>query len=186
MLPEGIRRLVGRLLEACFIVGLLAMYSYAVEYHNTLRMKSPAAGAWWNAHEFYFMEGTATALGLLMALRVGVRLAAEADSIRYLAISALALDAALLIPLTYLCADVARIGADGGAIVALDRMARFAGFEGGKLLDKLLTAGDYVLKTAAFGFLLGLALFGAVLVVAILSAERSGAAIKSPSEDNRP
>ena len=186
MLPAGIRHLVARLIQACFIVGLLAMFSYAAGLHNVLRMKSPAAGAWWNAHEFYFMEGAATALGLLVALRVGMRLAAEADSIRYLAIAALALDAALLMPLTYLCADIARIGADDGAIVAPNRMAGFAGFATGKLLDKLLMAGDYVLKTAAFGFLLGLALFGALLVIAIVSAERGGAAISTPSEANRP
>jgi hypothetical protein len=187
VLPMGIRHLVGRLVQASFIVGLLAMYSYATEYHNVLRMKSPAAGAWWNVHEFYFMEGAATAFGLLVALRIGVRLAAEADSIRYMAIAALALDAALLMPLTYLCADIARIGANGGAIVAPNRMAGFAGFMTGKLLDKLLLAGVYVLKTTAFGFLLGLALFGAVLVIAIVSTERGGAAISTrPSEGSRP
>jgi hypothetical protein len=64
-------------------------------------------------------------------------------------------------------------------------MAGFAGFMTGKLLDKLLLAGVYVLKTTAFGFLLGLALFGAVLVIAIVSAER-GVAISTPSEANRP
>ena len=180
MLPAGIRHLVARMIQACFIVGLLAMFSYAAGLHNVLRMKSPAAGAWWNAHEFYFMEGAATALGLLVALRVGMRLAEGTDSIRYLAIAALALDAALLMPLTFLCADIARIGADGGAIVAPNRMAGFAGFATGKLLDKLLMAGDYVLKTAAFGFLLGLALFGALLVIAIVGAERGGAAISTP------
>jgi hypothetical protein len=186
MLPAGIRHLVARMIQACFIVGLLAMFSYAAGLHNVLRMKSPAAGAWWNAHEFYFMEGAATALGLLVALRVGMRLAAEADSIRYMAIAALALDAALLMPLTYLCADIARIGTDGGAILAPNRMAGFAGFVTGKLLDKLLLAGVYVLKTTAFGFLLGLALFGAVLVIAIGSAERGGAALSTPSDASRP
>jgi len=175
MLPAGMRQLIARLIQACFIVGLLALFSYAVGLHNVIRMKAPSAGAWWNAHEFYFMEGAATALGLLVALRVGVRLAAEADRLRYLAIVALALEAALLTPLTYLCARLARIGADGGAIFAPSRMAAFAGFETARLLAKLLMAAVYFLKTAAFGFLLGLALFGAVLVGAIVSARSGGA-----------
>jgi hypothetical protein len=100
---------------------MLAMFSYASGLHSVVRMKAPAAGAWWNAHEFYLMEGAATALGLLVALRVGMRLAVEAQGMRKLATITLALEAALLMPLTYLCARVARIGADGGALVAPDR-----------------------------------------------------------------
>jgi hypothetical protein len=169
------RQLIGRLIQASVVIGLLAMFSYASALHNMVRMKAPAAGAWWNAHEFYFMEGSATALGLLVALRVGVRFAAEAASIRYLAPVTLALEAALLMPLTHLCARVARIGADGGAIVAPTRMAAYAGFESAKMLDKLLIAALYFLKTVGLGFLLGLALFGALLAGAIVS-ERSGGA----------
>ncbi len=89
------RQLIGRLIQASVVIGLLAMFSYASGLHNMVRMKAPAAGAWWNAHEFYFMEGSATALGLLVALRVGVRFAAEAASIRYLAPVTLALEAAV-------------------------------------------------------------------------------------------
>src|SRR6185437_1331206 len=158
------RGLISRLMQACLIVGLLALFSYAAGLHNVVRMKAPAAGAWWNAHEFYFMAGAATAFGLLMALRVGLWFAAEANSMRYPAIVTIAIEAVLLMPLTYLCARVARIGADGGAILAPNRMAAYAGFETGKLLDKLLMAAVYFLKTVAFGFLLGLALFGVVLV----------------------
>jgi hypothetical protein len=177
--PAGMRHLMARLIQASFILGLPATFSYAAGLHNVVRMKAPAAGAWWNAHEFYFMEGAATAFGLLVALRVGVRLTAGADSPRYLAAVALALEAALLTPLTYLCARVARIGADGGAIVAPNRIAAFAGFESGKLLDKLLIAALYFLKTVAFSFLIGLALFGAVLVGAIVSAHSGGESIET-------
>jgi hypothetical protein len=180
------RHLIGRLIQACLIVGLLAMFSYAVGLHNVVRMKAPAAGAWWNAHEFYFMEGAATGFGLLVALRVGVRFAAEAASMRYLATITLALEAALLIPLTHLCARVARIGADGGAIVAPNRMAAFAGFETAKLLDKLLIAALYFLKTVAFGFLIGLALFGAVLVGVIVNSRSGGASIDARDPRSSP
>jgi hypothetical protein len=171
------RHLIARLIQASVLIGLLAMFSYASGLHNVVRMRAPAAGAWWNAHEFYLMEGAATALGLLVALRVGVRFAAEAVSIRYLAPVALALESTLLMPLTHLCARVARIGADGGAIVAPNRMAAYAGFESGKMLDKLLIAALYFLKTVGFGFLLGLALFGAVLAGAIMSARSDSASI---------
>jgi hypothetical protein len=184
------RHLIGRLIQVCLLVGLLAMLSYASGLHNVVRMKAPGAGAWWNAHEFYFMEGAATALGLLVALRVGLRLAAEADRFRHLATITLALEAALLMPLTYLCARVARIGADGGAIVAPNRTAALAGFETAKLLEKVLIAALYFLKTVVFGFLLGLALFGAVLVGAIISAPGSGESIETCDPDtsaaNRP
>jgi hypothetical protein len=169
------RHLIARLIQLCFIIGLLAMVSYASGLHNVVRMRAPAAGAWWNAHEFYLMEGAATALGLLAALRIGVRVAAEAGSIRYLVPVTLALETVLLIPLTHLCARVARIGADGGAIIVPNRMAAYVGFESGKMLDKLLIAALYFLKTMSFGFLLGLALFGAVLVGAMMSA-RTGSA----------
>jgi hypothetical protein len=179
------RRLIGRLTQLCCIVGLLAMFSYAVGLHSVVRMKAPAAGAWWNAHEFYFMEGAATAFGLLVALRVGVRFAAEAARLRYLATIALVLEAALLIPLTYLCARIARIGADGGAIIAPSRIAAYAGFESGKMLDKLLIAALYFLKTAAFGFLLGLALFGIVLVGALVSGESSDSSIVKQKNEIR-
>ena len=179
MLPAGMRHLMGRLIQASFVIGLLATFSYAAGLHNVVRMKAPAAGAWWNAHEFYFMEGAATAFGLLVALRVGARLVAGADPPRYLTAITLALEAALLMPLTYLCARVARIGADGGSIVAPNRIAAFTGFERGRLLDKLLIAVLYFLKTAAFGFLIGLALFGAVLVGAILSAHGGGASVET-------
>jgi hypothetical protein len=172
-----LRHLVARLIQVCVVVGLLATFSYASGLHNVVRMRAPAAGAWWNAHEFYLMEGAATALGLLVALRVGVRFAAEGASLRYLAPVTLVLEAALLMPLTRLCARVARIGADGGAIVAPNLMAAYAGFVSGKMLDKLLIAALYFLKTMGFGFLLGLALFGAVLAGAIASARSGGASI---------
>ena len=165
------RHLVARLIQLCVVVGLLATFSYASRLHNLVRMRAPAAGAWWNAHEFYLMEGAATALGLLVALRVGVRFAAEAASLRYLAPITLVFEAALLMPLTRLCARIARIGAGGGAIVAPNWIAAYAGFESGKMLDKLLIVALYFLKTMGFGFLLGLALFGAVLVGAIICGD---------------
>lgn len=174
------RHPVGRLIQVALLVGLLAMFSYATGLHNVVRMKAPAAGAWWNAHEFYLMEGAATAFGLLVALLIGLRLVAGTVRLCRLAAIILAFEAALLIPLTHLCARVARIGADGGAIVAPNRMAAYAGFESAKMLDKLLIAALYFFKTVAFGFLIGLAAFGAVMVGAILTAHGDGASVDAP------
>jgi len=169
------RCLIALLSQASLVVGLLAALSYGAELHTAVRMRAPAAGAWWNAHEFYLMEGGATALGLLLALRIGLRLAAEADRLRYPAVVTLALNAALLLPLSSLCSRAARIGVDGDVAVVPDRIAAFAGFAPSKLFDNLLTAGLYFVKTAAFASLLGLALFGTVLAGAMVRASRHGA-----------
>ena len=48
------------------------------------------------------------------------------------------------------------------------------------MLDKLLIAALYFLKTVAFGFLIGLAAFGAVLVGAIMTAQGGGASVDAP------
>ncbi len=169
----AIRRLLRYLTEASVLVGVLSTLSYASGFHGVLRAMAPAAGAWWNRYEFHFMEGAATALGLLIALRLGLRLA-EAATGRRPALAALALDALLVVPLTHLCAAAARVGADSVAPVAPGRIASFAGYAGGRMLDKLLIAGVYFLKTAGFAFLIGLGLFGAVLVVASVSARSGG------------
>ncbi len=158
----GVRRLIRALIEASLVVGAVSTLSYATEIHNLLRIEAPAAGAWWYAYEFHFMEGSATALGLLIALRVGLRFGAEDEIWRRLAIDTLVLDAVLLIPLTHMCARVARVGADAAGPVASDRIIAIFGFVLGQFLDKILTAGVYFLMTASFGFLLGLAIFGAV------------------------
>jgi len=164
------RKLLARLSQLSMVVGFFALLSDASGLHGVLRMRAPAAGAWWNAHAFYFMEGAATALGLLLALWIGVRLAAEADRLKYPAPIALAFEAALLLPQTHLCARIARIGADGTPIVAPGTIAGFTGFETGRFLGKLLIAAAYFFKTLAFAFLFGQALFGAVLAGAILLA----------------
>jgi hypothetical protein len=178
--------MIALLSQASLVVGLMAALSYGAKLHTAVRMRAPAAGAWWNAHEFYLMEGAATALGLLLALRIGLRLAVEADRLCYPAAVTLALDAALLLPLSSLCARLARIGADGDTVVVPDRIAAFVGFAPDKLFDNLLTVSLYFVKTAAFASLLGLALFAAVLVGAIVCPSRHGAAGLDSQPDDGP
>jgi hypothetical protein len=162
------RRLVRRLIDASFVVGVISTLSYGAQIQNLLRATAPAAGAWWSDYEFYFMTGAATALGLSVALRIGLHFV-EPESRGRIALVALALDAVLIVPLTHLCAAVARVGVDGSGAVARSTISSFAGYAAGKLLDKLVVAGTYFLKTATFGFLVGLGLFGAVLAGVILT-----------------
>lgn len=173
MPSQGIRRLIHYLVEGSVLIGVVSTISYAGEGHNALRAVAPAAGAWWNRYEFHFMVGAATALGLLFALRAGLRLI-EADLHRNLALATLVLDAVLLMPLSRLCAAAARTGADGTGGAAASGIASFAGVAGDKHLDKLLIASVYFLKTVGFGFLLGLGLFAAVLVGVIARARGDG------------
>ena len=48
------------------LVGLVAAASYAEGTTTPLRVLKPALGAWLDAHQFYLMEGAATALGLII------------------------------------------------------------------------------------------------------------------------
>jgi hypothetical protein len=179
-----IRRLLRYLLGASFAVGVVSTLSYATTLHYELRMTAPAFGAWWNRYEFYFMEGAATALGLLIALRVGMFFS-ETGSGRRAALLTLALDAVLLVPLTHLCAAAGRVGADATSAIAPERIASLAGYAAAKLLDKILIAGVYFVKTVGFAFLFGLGLFGAVVVGTSLSACSGGtlkAAQPSPAD----
>ena len=164
------RRLIRVLIEASVLVGVVSTLSYATEVHNLLRAQAPVAGAWWYAYEFYFMEGAATALGLLIALCVGLRFGAAAEVWRRLAIITLVLDAVLLVPLTYMCTRVARVGADAVGLVGSDRLIGILGFVPGEFLGKILMAGAYFLKTAGVGFLLGIALV-AVVMAALMSMQ---------------
>lgn len=172
MRDHTIRRLIRNLLEVSLLVGIISTLSFGAEIQNLLRAMAPGVGAWWSDYQFYFMAGAATAFGLLAALRLGLRLV-DPESHRRLALAALALDAMLIVPLSDLCAAVARVDA-GGSVVTFSRFASFAGYAGGKLVDKLIVAGVYFLKIAAFGFLFGLALFGAVMVMLIFSPNGGG------------
>jgi hypothetical protein len=169
------------LIEASLLVGVASTLSYATDVHNLLRARAPAAGAWWYAYEFYFMEGAATALGLLVALCVALRFGA-AEIWRRLAVLTLVLYALLLVPLTYMCTRVARVGTDAVGPVGSDRLIGIFGFVPGEFLGKILMAGVYFLKTAGFGFLLGMALV-AVVMAALMIAPGRRSSMETVSTD---
>ena len=154
-------KLMRRLTTALVIIGAFATITYATGAHIAWRFLNPPVGAWWNLHEFWLMEGAATALGMVIGARIAARLAEDAPN-QAPQMFALALAAALLLPLAMLSARAARpswIGWSGR-----DLLISMTGYEQGLVLDNLLRAGVYFIKTAFLGILSGSALFGLAAV----------------------
>ena len=163
--------LLERLTLLAVFVGVISTLSYALSAPMIIRQGYPDFGAWWDLNQFYFMEGAATALGLLVGIRIGrgfvIDMAAKARGANV----ALVLAIIVLIPLMHLCGEAARIAwgwnnvATQGVIVGHIRIA-------GKPLDRLLPTGVYFFKTVGFAGLAGLALF-AVAAVAFMGTSKS-------------
>jgi hypothetical protein len=150
--------LLGRLTLLAAFVGVISALSYAASAPMMIRQGHPDFGAWWDLNQFYFMEGAATALGLLVGIRIGRSFVSDTAARVLGANVALVLAIIVLIPLMHLCGDAARIAWRGhtvatqGVIVGHIRIA-------GKPLDRVLPTGVYFFKTAGFAALAGLALF---------------------------
>jgi len=154
-------------------VGLLSIVSYATGAAILLRMAQPKLGASWDANQFYFMEGAATALGLLIAIRLGRRLISESEtatrSTMWTGIAA----AVVFAPLIHLCSTAARLGPEAFGFGAQNWVIGRTGYEVGKQLDKVLIAGIYFLKTTCLALIAGLALVA--IVVAVIFVSGAGA-----------
>jgi len=169
--PKSKSALLGRLTLLAVLVGLISTLSYALSMPMIIRRVHPDFGAWWDLNQFYFMEGAATALGLLTGIRLGRSFVSDTPARTRGANVALLFGIIVLIPLMHLCAEAARIswGASSsvtqGVIVGHIHVA-------GKPLDKVLMTGVYFFKTAGFGALAGLALF-AIAAVAFMGTGKS-------------
>lgn len=163
-------RLLAWLTLAALLIGILATLSYATGAATIVRVEWPTAGAWLGAYEFHLMEGAATALGILVGIRCGRRLVAEAIAKSRGAYIALVFGLLLLLPLTHLCSMAARLGwgARNGAIAGW--IVGHSGYAMGRYADKVLIAGVYFLKTTGLAFLAGLGLFTLAIVVVIGTA----------------
>jgi hypothetical protein len=160
--------LLERLTFLALLIGLVAAVSYALGATIALRILKPATGAWLDAHQFYLMEGGATALGLIIGIRVGRRLTVESMGERYGANFPIILAALAWAPLVHSCAAAARFGwsGRGGSLASwiIDR----DGYEAaGKFLRLSITA-IYFCKTAGLAALAGLALIAIGVVRANL------------------
>jgi len=167
-----VRRIFRWLTLVSIVVGFLVTLIYASGAHLVLRYLNPAFGAWWDGHQFAMMEASATALGLLIAIRCASRLVEGEDTRRRAKILSLVISAIVAIPVSDAVASLARLGWDGHGARSSDFLQSIAGYGVGNILDKLVIGGVYFLKSVAFAALAGLALF-AVVIVIVMSFEKS-------------
>lgn len=164
-------RLMKFLTVLAAVIGVLCTVSYAIGAHLGFRYINPGFGDWWNRHEFWLMEGAASAFGLLLGVRSGARLIGDsALKVRATTVS-LAIAAAALYWLTPMLAAIARLGWTVPAAAIGVHTGAIVGYALGPFLDKVLIAGIYSLKTVGFGLLAGLALISLALGLTI-AAER--------------
>jgi hypothetical protein len=164
MSVRSVSRLMKRLTAVALAIGALATLSYATGAHIAVRYLDPPLGAWWQSNEFWIMEGGASALGVLIGLRTGARLVDDSGLRRRTAVASLVAAPVVCVWLTPAFAVVARMGWNARAASIESRLVGLAGYGAGRFLDKILIAGVYFIKTACFALLVGLTLFGAMLV----------------------
>ena len=148
-----------------FAIDLFATLSYATGAHIATRFVSPPFGAWWNKNEFAFLECAGTVFGMLIGIRLAARLV-ERGALRDRAtIVAVIAGAIAMPPLARLGAEISRYRFTSGALLHEQWIVLF-GYDEGKLLDKILAAGVYSMKIAAFALPVGMILF--TLAIAFL------------------
>ncbi len=150
--------LLERLTFVALLIGLVAAASYAQGTTTPLRVFRPALGAWLDAHQFHLMEGGATALGLIIGIRLGRRLAAETLSAGYGANFVLILAALAWAPLMHFCAIAARFGWSGRGGGLASWIVDREGYEAAGRFLRLSITAIYFCKTAGLAALAGLAL----------------------------
>jgi hypothetical protein len=152
-------------------VGVLSTLSYSLSASTALRFTHPSLGAWWDAHQFYFMAGAATALGLLIGIRIGRRLVADGRRRSRSLGLALVLAIVAFVPLLHICASAARLGWSAGDGTTWGRIVDRAGYVAAKQIDKVLIASVYFVKIVGFALLAGLALIAAAAVLTLMIGE---------------
>ena len=154
------------------LLSVVFTLSYGSGAHIAVRYFSPSFGAWWNSHEFAIVECAAAALGMLIGIRIGARLVHGA-ALKNRAMIAAVIGCALALPIVgRVGAEVARFKFTSGGSVNAWVVDRF-GYDTGMFLDKLLAAGVYSIKIAAFALPVGMILFG-VAIALFMTAEPVG------------
>lgn len=177
------RRTPGWMARLTFVALLLSVVftlSYGTGAHIVVRYLSPSFGAWWNSNEFAIVECAAAALGMLIGIRIGARLV-HGGALKNRAMIAAVIGCALALPIVgRVGAEVARFKFTSGGFVNAWLIDRF-GYDTGLFLDKLLAAGVYSIKIAAFALPVGMILLGlaiALLMTAEPVGDTAGAASK--------
>ena len=180
--PREIRALRW-LIRAAAAIGIFAMLTYAFGFFGEMavRLPAPGAGAWWAAHQFAFMIDAAAAFGLLLAIRECARLLDD-ETLRRRVVYASLLAAVILLPIVASSsAHLARLGWSANGGVTRERVIALLGdYSAGLILDNVLIAGVYFLKSVLFALFAGLALFGlAVAAFMNFSSGQSGSSRES-------
>jgi hypothetical protein len=163
-------RFLGWLTLLVFTVGLLSLLSYSLAGSELIRSENPAFAAWWHAYQFYFMEGAATALGMLLGIRTLSSAMGGTHQRSHAGLAALVFAIIAFAPLIHVCAAAARLGWNGRGVSFASWIISHEGYERGRQIDKVVIAGVYFLKTAGFALLAGLGLM-AIACVAVLALE---------------
>jgi hypothetical protein len=145
-------------------VGLISLVSYSLTLSELMRSDNPALAAWWEAHQFHFMEGAATALGLLLGIRIAGSFVGGPDQRSRAELVALVFAIIAFAPLIHVCAAAARIGWNGGDASLASWIMSREGYETGRQIDKVMMTGIYFLKTAGFALLAG---FGLITIASV-------------------
>jgi hypothetical protein len=156
-------RFIRLLMLSSVLVGLVSILSYSLGGSVEVRQLNPIVGAFWDRQQFYFMVGSATVFGILIGILIGRRIATMPEDRTHGSTLALLLGLLLLGPLVHVCAAAARLGATGNSGALAGWLVDYLDYERGRALDRVLIAGVYFLKVAAFGLLAGLALIALAL-----------------------
>ena len=161
-----------RLTALAIALGVIATLSYGTSAHIAVRYLNPPLGAWWNSNEFAIVECAAAAVGMLIGIRIGARLV-HGGALRDRSMIAAAIVSAVVLPIAgRVGAQIARFRFTSGASANAWLIDRF-GYDAGTFLDKLLAAGVYSVKIAAFALPLGMVLFAAAIAI-FITAEPVG------------
>ncbi len=160
-------RFLGWLIFLVLAIGLISMLSYSMSGSALMRSDSPELAAWWEAHQFQFMVGGATAFGLLAGIRIAGSLLAAPDQHSRAGWVAIVFAVIAFAPLIHVCAAVARLGWNGRGASFASWIISHKGYEAGRQIDKLMIAGVYFLKIAGFALLAGLGLMAVAYVTAV-------------------
>jgi hypothetical protein len=178
-------RFLERLTLVSMIVGELSTLSYALSAPTALRSVNPSLGAWWDAYQFYFMEGAATALGLLIGIRIGRRFVPDVRRRSRSLILALVLAIVGFAPVLHVCAAAARLGWSASDGTTLSPIVDLAGYAAARQIDKILIASVYFVKIVSFALLAGLALIAVAVVPSLMTSERGPGAPAEPTKTGR-
>jgi hypothetical protein len=162
--PRRTPRWLGWLTLVAILLTVIFTLSYGSGAHIVVRYLNPSFGAWWNSNEFAIVECAATAVGMLIGIRIGALLV-HGGALRNRSMVAAVIVGGLLLPIVArFSAEIARFKfTSGGSTIAwlIDHFR----YETGMFLDKLLAAGVYSFKIAAYALPVGMILFGVAIAI---------------------